>query len=803
MRAVVYRLKAEARERWLAWLAVAVLVGLVGGVAMALVAGARRTDGVYDRFLAETSPSDVLFTQSPDFGLTVMDLDAVQNAAGVVAASRTRGWYAYIDTEGGDRLFPGVDTFLMSDPGAERGGLDQAHITEGRAANPDAVDEVVVSHRLVEEFDLAVGQRLTYSTVRAESAVDLLIEFLAAVPSRLASPDIETVDFDRFFSGPHGELEIVGIGAGPGEFPPQAGGLVPLVRATPAFQEALGDRAWSTEFARVQLAESESVDEFLARVEQAGDAPPALTSNDAQSVAVQSRFRLQAIGLALLGALFAVAGLVLVAHSAARLVADSRPDAGRLRELGWGPRHLVRLAAARGAIVGALAGLAAVALALALSPLWPMGEAGYAEVEPGIRPDVPVLVAGFAAVFVSVPLLSIWAARHLLVGASEPRGVVRVSRRSPPSLRVGLALARANRGRGGQGLVATSVAFVAPIALLSFVATSYVLYEDLRRDPAAYGWSWDMQVGSPGQPDVTDVLISGLRQDDRVTAAASGTVVSTDIDGERVDMLAVDDVFGAIRPTVLSGVAPTGSGEIGLGRGTLDDLDVDVGDEVEVRVGELAESMRVVGEVVVPDLGSYGGLGSGGFVQASAIAPLVPELVRNVVLLELADADADAAHANIEEAVKPIRVSSAATSDELSFADLDDRSRAVVLGLPALVWIASVASAAAISVRHHSSELAVVRTLGATRRQRRRALRVAALIPVLIAVMVGVPLGALAARLAWRGFIGSLAIEPKDSLGWQALGTVVLIVLVVALVIAAIAGRLGTRAGSNRPPRRD
>ena len=51
MGAVWLRLRAELRQRWRGWLALAVLLGLIGGVAVTAEAGARRTDTAYSRFL--------------------------------------------------------------------------------------------------------------------------------------------------------------------------------------------------------------------------------------------------------------------------------------------------------------------------------------------------------------------------------------------------------------------------------------------------------------------------------------------------------------------------------------------------------------------------------------------------------------------------------------------------------------------------------------------------------------------------------------------------------------------------------
>ncbi|HEX7269615.1 MAG TPA: hypothetical protein VF256_19640 [Streptosporangiaceae bacterium] len=44
MGAVWLRLRAELRQQWRGWLALAVLLGLIGGIALTAAAGARRTD---------------------------------------------------------------------------------------------------------------------------------------------------------------------------------------------------------------------------------------------------------------------------------------------------------------------------------------------------------------------------------------------------------------------------------------------------------------------------------------------------------------------------------------------------------------------------------------------------------------------------------------------------------------------------------------------------------------------------------------------------------------------------------------
>ncbi len=62
MGAVWLRLRAELRQQWRGWLALAVLLGLIGGVAVTAAAGARRTDTAYPRFLRASHAADLLVT---------------------------------------------------------------------------------------------------------------------------------------------------------------------------------------------------------------------------------------------------------------------------------------------------------------------------------------------------------------------------------------------------------------------------------------------------------------------------------------------------------------------------------------------------------------------------------------------------------------------------------------------------------------------------------------------------------------------------------------------------------------------
>jgi hypothetical protein len=59
MAAVWLLLRAELRARWKAWLAIALLVGVTGGVVLTAAAGARRGASAFDRFATATRAPDV------------------------------------------------------------------------------------------------------------------------------------------------------------------------------------------------------------------------------------------------------------------------------------------------------------------------------------------------------------------------------------------------------------------------------------------------------------------------------------------------------------------------------------------------------------------------------------------------------------------------------------------------------------------------------------------------------------------------------------------------------------------------
>ena len=105
MAAAWIRFHAELRTRWRAWLAVGLLLGITGGAVLAAVAGSRRTDSAYDRFLDDAGASDFSvesFREDP-----IADYDALERFPEVEAAGRYTAVFLAQRASDGGVEFPG------------------------------------------------------------------------------------------------------------------------------------------------------------------------------------------------------------------------------------------------------------------------------------------------------------------------------------------------------------------------------------------------------------------------------------------------------------------------------------------------------------------------------------------------------------------------------------------------------------------------------------------------------------------------------------------------------------------------
>lgn len=145
MAVVWFRLRAVGRQRWRAWLALALLVGLGGGIVLGALAGARRTDSAYGRFLKEVNAFDV--------ALAGGDLEAVRDLPQVTDVAGND--FLVMEKEGDDRRFDLSPLLPAGDGMYER--INGLKILKGRRPDPSRTDEVSISRFGAETYGLGVG----------------------------------------------------------------------------------------------------------------------------------------------------------------------------------------------------------------------------------------------------------------------------------------------------------------------------------------------------------------------------------------------------------------------------------------------------------------------------------------------------------------------------------------------------------------------------------------------------------------------------------------------------------------------
>src|SRR4029079_1962236 len=185
--------------------------------------------------------------------------------------------------------------------------------------------------------------------------------------------------------------------------------VLPPVHMTTAFTDQYGADLARSDILYVRLRPGVSDNEFL-RAAQALDPSATLNvysvgSDNANNASRAMHF--QAIGLGLLAALVGVSIAFALGQAFARQAFVALDDDVRtLRALGMGTAQFAALGAWRAATTAVAGAVVAAVVAIALSPIWPLGLAGKAEPDPGIAVDGTVLLVGSAILVVFAGLIA-------------------------------------------------------------------------------------------------------------------------------------------------------------------------------------------------------------------------------------------------------------------------------------------------------------------------------------------------------------------------------------------------------------
>jgi hypothetical protein len=813
-----YRLRAALRRRWGGYLAIAVIVGLLGGVAMASTAAARRTQSAFGRILAASNPSDLdvdTGSYSSDIVNAVARFPRVRSAESYVALIGLRALpsgFADPRTAFNQRMeLVGSLNGLYFDQ-------DRVIITAGRRASPGRADEAVVSEQTAGRFGLRPGQSLTINLYSGAQAADPDADPMTQPPARRV------------------RLTITGIGVFTDEVVQDDIDRIDRILVTPALTREVvgccGSYFWTglrlTRGARDVAAVQQ---EYVRRL-PAGT-PPIFRVTSVIEGQGERAARPLSIAVAAFGLIAALIALVLAVQAIRRAIVSDRAARRVLRGLGASPSALV-LEAVLGAGCAIAAGtLLAVAVAVALSPLAPLGSFHRLEPAPGISFDPAVLGTGAALFLIVLTAAAVVLARGEVralprgPGVDDRRWAKFSARLSlPTAARAGIGFAFGpDPGEysrpAGPGILGTVAALVILVGSLVFGAS----LNHLVSHPALYGWAWDREIlAGAGYGNIPQTRAAALlARDPDIAAWSGGYFDSVEINGHNVPVLAAATT--RVGPPVLTGHGLTGDGlagpgmagtgiagpaQIVLGPETLAEVGGHVGGTVRVFNSQRTLVMRVAGTATMPAIGVGHGLhlslGTGAVLPASAL----PAALRyrsvpspgldgpNTLLVRFRPGvDHAAAARRLTRIMGPlagipsvegIQVLPVQRPAEIVNYRTMGTAPLVLAGLLAAGAIVALALSLAASVRRRSRQIALLKALGFVRGQLIWAVIWQALATVAIGTAVGIPLGVAVGRFLWVRFAAELYVVPEPVSSPVTVLAVAASALAVATVIAIVPG---------------
>jgi hypothetical protein len=777
-----------------AWVSVAVLLAVIGGVVLALGAGARRTDTAYPRFLGASNPPDVLVTGSGTTG-NFDDQSPVLHRIEALpqVAQAGIGYWALVAVRLLDgRVVTGEQASTIVLPDARYGrSIGTFKPLEGRLADPRRPDEVTVAFPFADQFHLHAGDSIEVQLATPKEIAALLASGTPTAPSVA-----DVAGGDRL------RMRITGVMASPisTDFPPLPPGTGGAVYFTPAFLAQTHTKlvTYGALVARLRHGQADvaAFERDAEAIATANDTQLTFQATDVHEAVVQSTLHLQALGLGVLAALAAAVLLLVLGQGVTRRILIAADDSVTLRALGVSRPQLWAADMARAGLAALAGASGAVLIAFLLSPLTPVGNARLAEPAPGFDLDWAIVVGGALALALVVMLMAALPAWRL-AGTRRRRtnrmgghrlGDLLARAGLPATATSGVRLAL-DPGRGRRAVPVRSAVFACAVGAATVAAaiTFSASLGHLLDSPRLYGWNWDWEVSGLVDATHAPALLDSVPS---VTGYAMGVTADLGIDGDRAGSLAMDPGKGEVGPVILSGHMPRGDDEILLGSRT--DTDAQLGHTVEVHVGNVSRPMRLVGRGVLPILGDTSHLGTGAWLTFAGLRRLVGDAPgpANTFLVRTTGA---AAHAQLVRTFGGEGVFGSETpTGVVGFGDLS----ALPLVLAAVLAagaVATLAHAIVTSVRRRARDLAMLKTLGFVRSQVTMTVAWQATTVAALAALIGVPVGAAAGRWAWTVFASQQGLLPDPVLPFAALLLVVPAALLLANLVAAIPGRYAAR----------
>jgi hypothetical protein len=785
-------------------LTVALIGGLLGMVALGALAGARRTESAYGRYLASVNASDV-FADIPGPYLAgaakIAGLPAVRDSAawvGLAANPVIRGKV--------DDSF--LDNNLVGSYNGDYFRQDRMTVVSGRLPRLDSASGIALNQLMARKFGVGVSGKVTWQfdrllpsgRVSAAGRSTFVVTGIVDVPPVLtdqyddaATAVLPPAATARYL---HGEFAFVWIG-------------LRLTAGT----------------ARIPALQSEiaGLEPRLERTLHVPGVVVGIRRMDTVHNEVQQAIRPQAVALAVFGGLAALAMLVLVGQGLAQLLSRSAAQTSVLRAVGITRAQAALAAGLDGVMAVAASTVLAVGGAYAVSPLAPVGPVHRFDPARGFDAD-PLVLAGGGAVLavVLLALLAVLAWRAVRPAgrrpSTRPSAIAAAAASAGLPVPAVIAIRYALERGSGHRPTAVRAVFVGSVAAVTAVVMAAVFgasLDGLVSHPALYGWNWDLLVETEGgygswQAAVMDRLVDGQPG---VTGWSQFGFTQVLIDGHEIPAMGLQPESGSVGPPVTSGHPLTGPGQIELGTATMHQLGKHVGDKVKVGSGRTARELTIAGTVTLPSFGlilaDHVSLGGGAMLPERTLLSIgTAALPANLsaVAIDLAPGSSAEARQLISRIISanpdgtpggtyPLSPQRGAAI--LNTAQMGSQPFTLALALAAAAVLA-LALMVLASVRQRRRQLAVLKTLGLGRRQLRAIVAWQVSTILVIAVLAGLPAGVTAGRWVWTGFASSVGFVPVTVVPVLTLllGSLALLAIgnLLALMPAAMAARIPTAA---------
>jgi ABC-type antimicrobial peptide transport system permease subunit len=789
MFAVAVLVAHKLRAGWRGWAGLALIIALAGGAVLTAAAGASRTNSAYPRFLAQSRASDVLVSPA---GSGVVGFDAaVGTLPGVAASAALVGINAGPLNANGTLEDQAATTFASLDGRAGR-TVDIPKMLAGRLPSPNAPREVAVNQIGAQQLNLHVGSVLTLG-------------------AEANSPHPRLVKLTE---------HVVGIFV-------TRGSVLPVtyldrdttVLASIALYRQLGPNYEAFDGVYVTLKPGTSLTTLTAAAENLAKRYPStggqvFTADEGtQAATIERLIRPQAIALALFALALALTALLIVGQVAARTLQAAAQDNGTLAALGMTRGQLFAASMAETAAATVVGALGAVAIAIAASPLTPIGPARLAEPHPGVSVNVGVLAAGAVAIVVLLAArVAVTAWR--LAGARPAADVAEPSRRRPLLAErlslAGVPLPAATgvrfaldpgTGRASVPVRSAMLGLAVAVAAVAGAGTFGANLVRLVDTPSLYGQNWNIafegQFGAVTPKQFTQITghVSGITD---ITYGLHGTVtIGTTV----IPAIGLAPGTGPMTSsTVLTGRPPATPGQIALGGSVLRQLGLRVGQTVKVSTPAGTGPMLITGSAVFPYFGQGSftptDAGDGAETTAAVLAPLANvgndgPGGYNFALVSFApgparQADIAAFQRAWSSYCAAIQQDTCLVTDQrpntVSNYAAIDATPEILAGILALLGLTVLAQFILASARRRRRDFALLKVLGMFRRELSAVAFWQVATVTAVALAVGVPLGIAGGRWAWQLFANQAGLPPSAITSLPVLWMIPATLLVAALV---------------------